>query len=389
MSVLFAAPELDAAVWRARLEALLPSHAVAILGEPFDRAAIRYALSWAHPPGALADLPNLKAIFSLGAGVDHLFADPALPDRPIVRVVDSDLRDRMSEWVVMHALIHLRQLRRYERQQRDRVWADDDAQPKAGDIRVSVLGLGVLGLDAATKLKALGFKVSAWSATPKSTPGIECFNGKGGLDALLAQTDLLVVLLPLTPATQGMLNASLIAKLKQGGRLGGPVLINAGRGGLQVEADILAALDFGRPQRRLARRVRTRAAPGLLARLEPPSRLREPPQRRHLHSRRRRLGHRPPDRGVRARRAAAACRGSEARVLRLKRPLSFPRKAGIQTVGSGRSVFWMPAFAGMIKKATAAPAPRPSSRPALLLRSSSAARGPAGRRPWALGGASA
>ncbi|MFY9971568.1 MAG: glyoxylate/hydroxypyruvate reductase A, partial [Roseiarcus sp.] len=245
MSVLFAAPELDAAVWRARLEALLPSHAVAILGEPFDRAAIRYALSWAHPPGALADLPNLKAIFSLGAGVDHLFADPALPDRPIVRVVDSDLRDRMSEWVVMHALIHLRQLRRYERQQRDRVWADDDAQPKAGDIRVSVLGLGVLGLDAATKLKALGFKVSAWSATPKSTPGIECFNGKGGLDALLAQTDLLVVLLPLTPATQGMLNASLIAKLKQGGRLGGPVLINAGRGGLQVEADILAALDSG------------------------------------------------------------------------------------------------------------------------------------------------
>ena len=63
---------------------------VAILGEPFDRAAIRYVLSWAHPPGALSDLPNLSVIFSLGAGVDHLFADPALPDRPIVRVVDSD-----------------------------------------------------------------------------------------------------------------------------------------------------------------------------------------------------------------------------------------------------------------------------------------------------------
>jgi glyoxylate/hydroxypyruvate reductase len=245
MSILIAGPGWNASAWRARLEALLPSHRVAVLGEPFDPTAIRYALSWAHPPRALSDLPNLRVIFSLGAGVDHLFADPALPDRSIVRVVDSDLRDRMSEWVVMHALIHLRQLRRYERQQRDRVWADDDDQPKADDVQVGVLGLGVLGMDAATKLKALGFKVSAWSASPKSAPGIECFTGADSLDALLAKTDLLVVLLPLTPATRGMLNASLFARLKQGGRLGGPVLINAGRGGLQVEADILAALDSG------------------------------------------------------------------------------------------------------------------------------------------------
>ena len=81
-------------------------------------------------------------IFSLGAGVDHLFADPALPDKPIVRVVDPDLTNRMSEWVVMHALVHLRQLRRYERQQRERVWEDDDQQPKASDIQIGVLGLG-------------------------------------------------------------------------------------------------------------------------------------------------------------------------------------------------------------------------------------------------------
>jgi glyoxylate/hydroxypyruvate reductase A len=168
-----------------------------------------------------------------------------LPDRPIVRVVDSDLRDRMSEWVVMHALVHLRQLRRYERQSQERVWADDDDQPKAGDVQVGLLGLGVLGMDAAAKLKALGFKVAGWSATPKSATGFPCFSGAGGLDALLAQTDLLVVLLPLTPETRGMLNASLFSRLKQGGPLGGAVLINAGRGGLQVEADILAALESG------------------------------------------------------------------------------------------------------------------------------------------------
>jgi glyoxylate/hydroxypyruvate reductase A len=228
------------------MEALLPSHKVATLEEPFDRPAIRYALSWRHPPGALADLPNLKAIFSLGAGVDHLFADPALPDRPIVRVIDPDLTTRMSEWVVMHALIHLRQFSRYQRQQRERVWADDDGQPKAADINVGVLGLGVLGADAALKLKALGFAVAGWSASEKSLPGIAAFHGADGLNRLLAATDMLVVLLPLTEATRGMIDASLLARLRPGGRLGGPVLINASRGGLQVEADILAALDSGR-----------------------------------------------------------------------------------------------------------------------------------------------
>jgi glyoxylate/hydroxypyruvate reductase A len=184
-------------------------------------------------------------ILSLGAGVDHLFSDRALPDRPIVRVVDPDLTNRMSEWVVMHALVHLRQLRRYERQQREGVWEDDDSQPKASDIQIGVLGLGVMGKDAVSKLKALGFKVAGWSASPKSLPNVTCFSGAAGLKSLLAQTDILVVLLPLTEATHGIIDASLLSQLNRGGPLGGPILINAGRGGLQVEADILTALDSG------------------------------------------------------------------------------------------------------------------------------------------------
>ncbi len=245
MTVLFAAPDMDAAPWRARLATRLPLRAVVSLGEPFERQRIRYVLSWRHPPGALTDLPNLKAIFSLGAGVDHLFADPALPQAPIVRVVDPDLRDRMSEWVVMHALAHLRQLRRYERQQREKIWADDEAQPKAADLCAGVLGLGALGTDAAMKLAALGFRVAGWSARPKALSGIESFHGPDGLRRLLARTDMLVALLPLTPDTRGLLNAGLFAQLKQGGPLGGPILINAGRGGLQVEADLIEALESG------------------------------------------------------------------------------------------------------------------------------------------------
>ncbi|MGH6799046.1 MAG: 2-hydroxyacid dehydrogenase [Roseiarcus sp.] len=245
MSLLIAVSGWDPAPWRRRMEALLPAFSVVTVDQPFDRASVRYALSWRHPPGALANLPNLRAIVSLGAGVDHLFADPALPDKPIVRVVDPDLSDRMSEWVVMHALIHLRQLRRYECQQRERVWDDDDAQPKAGDVQVGVLGLGVMGKDAATKLKALGVRVTGWSASPKSLPGVACFSGADGLKRVLGQTDMLVVLLPLTEATRGLIDASLLTQLRQGGPLGGPILINAGRGGLQVEADVLAALDSG------------------------------------------------------------------------------------------------------------------------------------------------
>jgi glyoxylate/hydroxypyruvate reductase len=230
--------------WVARLAALLPGRRIDTL-ETVERTSVTYALTWRHPPGSLRDLPNCRAIFSLGAGVDHVFADPHLPDLPIVRVVDPDLTERMSEWVVMQTLMHHRQFRRYDRQQRQRVWDEDEAQPAARDVRVGLLGLGVLGLDAARKLQMLRFDVAGWSRTPKTVQGLPTYHGDAGLDALLGRSDIVVSLLPLTPQTRGLLNAALIAKLPRDGRIG-PVLINAGRGGSQVEADIVAALESGR-----------------------------------------------------------------------------------------------------------------------------------------------
>jgi len=245
VSLLFAASGWDEGPWLRRFAALLPGHPLITPGTLADRAAVRCAIVWRPPHGLLAELPRLEAIFSLGAGVDHLLSDPSLPDVPIARIVDPDLTARMSEWVVLHCLMHLRQARRYERQQRERIWDDDDDQPAAADVRIGILGLGELGRDAAGKLAALGFRVAAWSASAKTAPDIACFNGTAGLDAMLARSDILVCLLPLTAATCGILNASLFAKLPRDGRLGGPILLNAGRGGLQVEADILAALDSG------------------------------------------------------------------------------------------------------------------------------------------------
>jgi glyoxylate/hydroxypyruvate reductase A len=231
--------------WIARFRRLLPDRKVVALGEPFDRRAVRYAASWKHPPGALAGLPHLDVIFSLGAGVDHLVGDDRLPDVPVVRVVDPDLTERMSEYVVLHCLMYLRQQRRYDAQQRERVWHDDRLQPAAREVRVGIMGLGVLGQDAARKLRVLGFDVAGWSRSPKQLDGLPTFAGEDGLDAFLARTDILVCLVPLTDDTRGILNRSLFARLARDGRLGGPAIVNAGRGGLQVEADILAALDDG------------------------------------------------------------------------------------------------------------------------------------------------
>jgi glyoxylate/hydroxypyruvate reductase A len=162
----------------------------------------------------------------------------------LVRVVEPDLTMRMSEYIVLHVLMHHRQQKRIEENQRGKVW-DSFPTHAAGAIRVGILGLGVMGRDAAEKLKRLGFKVSGWSRSRKRLTGITTYAGDGELDRFLAQTDILVCLLPLTPDTEGILDRSLIAKLRRSGPLGGPVLINAGRGKLQREADILAALDAG------------------------------------------------------------------------------------------------------------------------------------------------
>ena len=245
MSLLVAIKGWDAGPWVAEFQARLPGRNIVTPGDGHDPALVAYAATWKHKPGSLAQYPGLRAIFSLGAGVDHVFADQALPDVPVVRVIDADLTGRMSEWVLLHVLMHHRQQRMYDWQQHERLWEDDSFQPAAGAVRVGVMGLGVLGADAAGKLAMMGFDVAGWSRSAKQVAGVACFSGAAGRDAFLARTDILVCLLPLTPDTRGILDAGLIGKLARDGRLGGPVLLNAGRGGLQVEADILAALKEG------------------------------------------------------------------------------------------------------------------------------------------------
>jgi glyoxylate/hydroxypyruvate reductase A len=235
----------DVAPWDKRFRAAAPGRDIRLwpdrLGDPDD---VAYAAAWLPPAGAFGAFRNLRAIFSLGAGVDGVLADRTLPQVPIVRVVDPNLMRRMTEYVTLHVLMHHRRQRLYDAQQRQRMW-HEHPQPRAGEVNVGIMGLGVLGRDAAEVLVRLGFRVAGWSRVARQLPDIECFHGAAGLDAFLARTEILVCLLPHTPATEGILDLALMRKLKRDGALGGAFLINAGRGRLQVDADILAALDEG------------------------------------------------------------------------------------------------------------------------------------------------
>jgi glyoxylate/hydroxypyruvate reductase A len=244
-AILLAITGWDPHDWDARFRALAPGHDIRLwpdrIGDPAD---ITYACVWKPPAGLLAQFPNLRVIFSLGAGVDALTADATLPAVPLVRIVDPDLTMRMTEYVVLHVLMIHRLQRAYDAQQRQRVW-NELPQPAAHEVAVGMMGLGVLGAAAAAALARLGFRVAGWSRTPKRLDGIETFHGPAGIDAFLARSEVLVSLLPHTPATDAILNHALMRKLKRDGALGGAYLINAGRGRLLVEADLLAALEDG------------------------------------------------------------------------------------------------------------------------------------------------
>ena len=231
--------------WMKRFNDVCPDRRVVQMPEAsFDPAEVHYAAVWKPRPGDLAAFPNLRVIFNLGAGVDALMADTSLPDLPLVRIAVPDLTERMTEYVVLHTLMHHRQELYLRESQRVKRWSPQP-QWAAGAITVGIMGLGVLGAHAAGVLRHVGFRVAGWSRSPKEIAGVPCFHGEQQLEAFLRQTDILVCLLPLTADTQQLLNRGMFEKLNRNSPMGAPVLINAGRGGLQNEADILSCLEDG------------------------------------------------------------------------------------------------------------------------------------------------
>jgi glyoxylate/hydroxypyruvate reductase A len=227
-------------LWAGALRRCDPALEVRIWPEVGEPAEIDYALVWKPPPGLLASLPKLKLIFSLGAGIDHLTSDPVLPPGvPVLRMVEPGLTGGMTEYVVMSVLMHHRRMVDYAGLQRDKVW-EILPTPLAAERPVGIMGLGVLGAEAAAALTGLGFDVAGWSRTAKSIAGVESFHGTEQLEGFLARSEILVCLLPLTGETRGILNARTFAQLPRGA-----AVINVGRGDLLAEDDLLRALDGG------------------------------------------------------------------------------------------------------------------------------------------------
>jgi len=226
--------------WLEHMQNLLPDVDCRPWSDPGDPDDIEIAMVWKPPAGELKRFSNLKLIISIGTGVDHVLDDPELPpDVPVLRTTGEDLTIRMREYVLLQVLRLHRRLPEIEAAQTRKEW-QQLVSPPAYDRRVGIMGLGRLGRDCASALKAVGFDVAGWSRRRKAIDGIESFAGDEERHGFLARTNILVCLLPLTPETEGILNTELFDQLPKGA-----AIINAARGGHLVEDDLLRALDRG------------------------------------------------------------------------------------------------------------------------------------------------
>ena len=241
MTVAIYLPSKDNTDWWVKLmQRLLPGWDIVTMDAVTDPSKVHYAVVWRPRTGDIARFPNLKAIVSVGAGIDHVLADAELPQGvPIIRTVGQDLTQRMLEYVALHVLRHHRDMPRQLLAQTERDW-HSIVVPVAPNRVVGVMGLGNLGSAAARVLSQIGFATRGWSKSSKTIDGVETFTGKEGLTPFLSGCEILVNMLPLTSATTGILNADLFAELPKGA-----CVINCARGQHLVDDDLLAALDTG------------------------------------------------------------------------------------------------------------------------------------------------
>ncbi|WP_044563576.1 glyoxylate/hydroxypyruvate reductase A [Azospirillum sp. B4] len=240
MSVLYKSEIDRGRAWQALFADHAPDIGFHLWPEMGDPAAIRYLAAWAPTADIFAALPNLEVLFSIGAGVDQLDLSQVPPSVAVVRMVEAGLTEGMVEYAVFATLALHRRVIEYISDQRQGRWQPARLVPPA-QRRVGVMGLGVLGQAVLARLSAFGFPLLGWSRTPHAIAGVDCYAGRGQLPDFLAQCDVLICLLPLTPETRGILCRETFDRLPQGAGL-----INAGRGGHLIESDLLDALDGGR-----------------------------------------------------------------------------------------------------------------------------------------------
>ncbi|MGM9487977.1 2-hydroxyacid dehydrogenase [Ideonella sp. YS5] len=238
--------DVERQAWLGALRAALPEERIEDAIGRLDQAEVDVALVANPPPGSLNGLPALRLVQSLWAGVDRLLADPTLPTAvPLARMVDPTMAAAMAETSLWAVLALHRGFYAYARQQREERWKVLP-QRRADEVHVAVLGLGELGCAVAARLAAQGYRVDGWrqgGASSRARGGmpVPVHEGTSGLDPLLAASDIVVNLLPLTAATRRFFDSKRFSAMKRGA-----ALVNLARGAQVVEADLLAALDDGR-----------------------------------------------------------------------------------------------------------------------------------------------
>jgi glyoxylate/hydroxypyruvate reductase len=226
--------------WISALKKNDPGVEIMTLDEVKDKSSIKFALAWNYPHGLFREFPSLKTISSMGAGVDHLINDPLLPENVnLVRINDPRLTRDMYEFTLALIMNRMRMLTFYRENQLNGIWKKK-RYLRMSDVRIGIMGTGVIGHFTACHLLKVGFDVSGWSRSPGNDVPYKKYHGSGQLDEFFGTAGILVCLLPLTQATYGILNKGNIQKLPERSWI-----INLGRGGHIVDEDLIGLIDSG------------------------------------------------------------------------------------------------------------------------------------------------
>jgi glyoxylate/hydroxypyruvate reductase A len=239
MSFLYKADPARGEQWASLFAQKLPDVPFHIWPDTGDAAAVRYLAAWQPPEDPLRALPNLEVIFSVGAGVDQFDLSGVPAHIPVVRMIEPGIVEGMVEYVTQAVLTIHRNHLDYAIQAAQQVWKALPVRA-AGSRRIGVLGMGMLGTAVLERLRLFGFPCAGWSRSGGNIDGVDCYAGAESLDAFLARSDILICLLPLTPATRGMLDATLFSKLPRGASL-----VQTGRGPHLNQGDLMDALASG------------------------------------------------------------------------------------------------------------------------------------------------
>jgi glyoxylate/hydroxypyruvate reductase A len=240
MSIAIIFSNRDAKPWADALQAKLPEAKIEVYPDIADPLAVEFILCWKPEPEIIRQFPNLRVIQSAGAGADHILTTQTLDESvAVTRIVDDSLTGDMWEHLLACVLARIKNFPLYTAQQQAGQWK---AHPYRGirDTKISILGLGNIGSFVAERFAGLGFQVKGWSASPKNLHQVQSFSGEESLTAFLQDTDILINLLPLTAATDSLIDLQFLRRLPKGG-----YLINVGRGEHLVEEDLITILEEG------------------------------------------------------------------------------------------------------------------------------------------------